>query len=116
MLAIVGVLTLTYRAGASSPLALAHLSNGATLKVTKTGDTNDGACKTDCSLREAIAVAAAGNTVAVPAGTYTLTLGSQLTISKGLGDGSFRNAWTAKFWLDRPLMFEPNRGVGDFLW
>ena len=62
-----------------------------TLTVTKTGDTSDGLCNADCSLREAIAAAASGDTVSVPAGTYTLTLGSELTIGKTLaveGSGS----------------------------
>jgi CSLREA domain-containing protein len=37
------------------------------LRVTKTADTNDGSCSlTDCSLREAIAAAASGDTVVVP--------------------------------------------------
>jgi CSLREA domain-containing protein len=35
----------------------------ATLTVTKIEDTNDGVCNADCSLREAIAVAASGDTV-----------------------------------------------------
>lgn len=35
----------------------------ATLTVTKTADTNDGICNADCSLREAIAVAASGDTI-----------------------------------------------------
>jgi CSLREA domain-containing protein len=49
----------------------------ATFTVTKTADTNDGACNVDCSLREAItaANAAAGaDTITLPAGTYQLTL------------------------------------------
>ena len=57
---------------------------GATLAVTKTDDTNDGVCDIDCSLREAIDAAVAGDTIDIPAGTYTLTLGSQLTIDVGL--------------------------------
>ena len=55
-----------------------------TLTVTKTGDTSDGLCNADCSLREAIAAALSGDKVAVPAGTYTLTLGTELTIAKNL--------------------------------
>ena len=55
------------------------------ITVTKTGDTSDGFCGTlDCSLREAIVAAASGDKVQVPAGTYTLALGSELTISKSL--------------------------------
>ncbi len=34
-----------------------------TLTVTKTADTNDGTCDADCSLREAIAAAASGDTI-----------------------------------------------------
>ena len=57
------------------------------LIVTKTGDTNDGVCDADCSLREAIAAADSGDTIIIPGGTYTLTLGSQLTIDKSLTVG-----------------------------
>jgi CSLREA domain-containing protein len=56
----------------------------ATITVTKTADTNDGVCDADCSLREAITTASTGAKVAIPAGTYTLTLGFQLTINKNL--------------------------------
>ena len=55
-----------------------------TITVTKTGDTDATCIATGCSLREAIKAAVSGDTVAVPAGTYTLTLGSQLTIDKNL--------------------------------
>ncbi|MCX6022030.1 MAG: CSLREA domain-containing protein, partial [Chloroflexi bacterium] len=45
--------------------------------VTKTADTNDGACDADCSLREAIvaanAISPAEGIIALPAGVYTLT-------------------------------------------
>src|SRR5688572_24426785 len=52
--------------------------------VTKTDDTNDGICDAaDCSLREAIAVAAPGDTVIVPPGTYNLWL-NHLWINKDL--------------------------------
>ncbi len=47
---------------------------GATRTVTKTADTNDGVCNSDCSFREALAVANVGDTVVVPAGTYKATM------------------------------------------
>ncbi len=53
------------------------LPGGSTFTVTKTDDTNDGACNGDCSLREAISAANAApgaNTIVLPAGTYRLTL------------------------------------------
>jgi CSLREA domain-containing protein len=52
-------------------------ASAATFTVTKTTDTNDGACNSDCSLREAIVAAnAAGgaDTVEIPAGYYRLTI------------------------------------------
>ena len=52
--------------------------------VTKTGDTNDGVCDADCSLREAIAIALSGESIGIPPGIYTLTLGTELTIDKDL--------------------------------
>ena len=55
----------------------------ATRAVTKTGDTSDGVCDADCSLREAIAAASSGDSIDVPAGVYTLTLGSELAINTG---------------------------------
>lgn len=54
--------------------------------VTKTTDTNDGMCDSDCSLREAIALANAApneDAVTLPAGVYRLTLG-QLLIANPL--------------------------------
>jgi CSLREA domain-containing protein len=44
-----------------------------TFPVTKTGDTRDGACDADCSLREAIIAAneaPGADTILLPAGTY----------------------------------------------
>jgi len=58
----------------------------ASLIVTKTADTNDGACNSDCSLREAIAAASAGDTVTFdPAlAGQTIYLTSSLLIDKNL--------------------------------
>ena len=54
----------------------------ATITVTTTGDTIT--CGTPCSLRGAILVANSGDTIVIPAGTYTLTSGSELTINTTL--------------------------------
>ena len=78
---LLGMLTLIVVA---APWAWAGTAQGASLDVTKTADTDDGVCDADCSLREAIAVAIAGDTVNVPTGTYTLTMGTELTIGTSL--------------------------------
>ena len=59
-------------------------AQGASLDVTKTADTDDEVCDADCSLREAIEAAISGDTINIPIGTYTLTIGTQLTIDKDL--------------------------------
>lgn len=54
---------------------------GQTSTVTKTADSNDGACNGDCSLREAIAAANTSggrSRIDLPAGVYTLNLGQLL--------------------------------------
>jgi CSLREA domain-containing protein/uncharacterized repeat protein (TIGR01451 family) len=54
--------------------------------VTKVADTNDSVCDADCSLREAIAAAASGDTITFTSGLagQTITLGSELKITKNL--------------------------------
>src|SRR5689334_12123695 len=67
------------------------LAMASSLTVTKVADTNDGVCNSDCSLREAIAAASAGDTVTFDptlAG-QTIYLTSSLLIDKNLTvDGS----------------------------
>jgi CSLREA domain-containing protein len=63
--------------GALALAAPAPTVRGATFTVTKLADTNDGACNSDCSLREAIVAANASpgsDIISLPAGTYTLTI------------------------------------------
>lgn len=54
------------------------------LLVTKTADTDDGICDSDCSIREAVGAANPGDTIIVPKGVYTLTLNQTLFIDKDL--------------------------------
>ncbi len=42
--------------------------------VTKLTDSADGVCDADCSVREAVQASGTGDTVSIPAGTYTLTI------------------------------------------
>ena len=65
-------------------LKAGDVAHGATITVTKTGDTDDGVCDGDCSLREAMAAAGIGNKIDIPEGTYTLTVGPELVIDKFL--------------------------------
>lgn len=56
--------------------AAAPAAWAATIPVTTTVDEADGSCGDgDCSLRDAVATAASGDTVQIPAGHYVLTLG-----------------------------------------
>lgn len=82
---------LTVAAAVAVLVAPVHAAT--TWTVTKTADTNDGVCDSDCSLREAITKANAdsGDMVVVPPGDYTLattrlTVSASMTIS-GAGPG-----------------------------
>ena len=44
-------------------VAFPYPARAASITVTKIADTNDGVCDSDCSLREAIAVASTGDTI-----------------------------------------------------
>jgi len=110
-----GTVSFTYKVNdgkVDSNIATIMVTIPVTLAVTKTGDTNDGICDADCSLREAIAAAnsqaigagSSGDTIVIPTGTYTLTLGSELGIADnltltGVGSGNTiievdPNSWT----------------------
>ena len=60
---------------------------GSHLTVTKTADTADGTCDSDCSLREAVIAAnAVPRTITLPAGTYTLTIAGTNEDNAAKGD------------------------------
>jgi CSLREA domain-containing protein len=70
-------------------LSISPFLTAATFVVTKTADTNDGTCDSDCSLREAIIAsnaAAGADTITLPAGTYTLTIAGQGEDGGATGD------------------------------
>src|SRR5689334_1036279 len=70
--------------GSVSPVAQA-----VNFTVTKTADTNDGICDSDCSLREAISAANANggpDVITLPAGTYTLTIAGANEDANATGD------------------------------
>jgi CSLREA domain-containing protein len=77
----------------TAPIVLAN-NRGWSLRVTKTADTDDGFCDSDCSLREALSFANAhgGNFVITfnVYGTFTLSLGELLVTNKILilGNGA----------------------------
>lgn len=61
----------------------------ATFTVTKTGDSNDGSCDADCSLREAVIAAnttPGSDTIILPAGTFSLAIAGTLENEAALGD------------------------------
>lgn len=60
------------------------VAHGATITVTKFADTEGTCTPTDCSLREALASATAGDGIDVGFGVYTLTLGKALKITTSL--------------------------------
>src|SRR4051794_29937778 len=81
-----------------------------TVTVTKIADTNDGVCDSDCSLREAIAAASAGNTITFDSSLSggTIHLASTLTIAQNMTiDGS---ALASKITVSGD---SDNNGTGD---
>ncbi|HEX2196375.1 MAG TPA: CSLREA domain-containing protein, partial [Actinomycetota bacterium] len=74
---------------AASLVILPGTAQAAAFGVTKTADTNDGACNADCSLREAVVAAnasAGADTITVPAGTYTMTIAGSGEDAGATGD------------------------------
>lgn len=51
------------------------LGGGAIIQVNTLDDHSDGACDTDCSIRDALGAAVAGDTIDIPPGVITLQLG-----------------------------------------
>jgi CSLREA domain-containing protein len=68
------------------------------LVVTKTADTNDGACNSDCSLREAIirSNTSGADAIEVPAGTYKLTIQGRNEDAAATGDLDIRRGVTIR--------------------
>ena len=58
------------------------VAHGATITMTKNADTEGTCTPTDCSLREALNDATAGDGIFVPFGVYTLTLGKALKMTR----------------------------------
>jgi CSLREA domain-containing protein len=85
---------------AAGLLALLHMAEparAAGFTVTKTGDTADGSCDSDCSLREAIIAANASpdvDTISVPAGTYALSIAGREEDFAARGDLDIRESVT----------------------
>ncbi len=79
-------------------LANPAMAGSTTLTVTKTADTNDGACDADCSLREAIIQSNAFSTddIDVPAGTYKLTISGRNEDLAATGDLDIRRGVTIR--------------------
>ena len=78
------------RSNAAVPIRQPHVTLAVSeFTVTKTADTNDGICDSDCSLREAV-IAANGtegdDTIHLPAGTYLLILKGYPSVNPAYGD------------------------------
>lgn len=75
-------------------LAGPAMAGSTVINVTKTADTNDGTCDQDCSLREAIVRAntSGADEIAVPAGTYKLTIAGSDEDLAATGDLDIRTS------------------------
>jgi hypothetical protein len=92
-------------------LSLAGVAQATTYPVTRTDDpAGAGNCPADCSLRQAIATSAGGDTIELNAAVYTLTQGPSLLVSHSLTiDGAGRNATKIDGSLNRDARFIPER-------
>ena len=82
--------------GSIEPIAIIAAPN-ATFTVTKTADTNDGACNADCSLREAVIAAnnaAGADMISIPSGTFQLTRAGANENAASTGDLDVTQALT----------------------
>ncbi|MGI8641285.1 MAG: Ig-like domain repeat protein, partial [Pyrinomonadaceae bacterium] len=74
--------------GSLEPIPVMAAPN-ATFTVTKTADTNDGACNADCSVREAVIAAnnaAGADMISIPSGTFQLTIAGANENASATGD------------------------------
>lgn len=77
-----GTWTRTAAIAVVTVLATGGIAHADTITVNQTGDPSDGSCPEVCSLRHAVAAAGDADTVALAGATYTLRLGSPITISR----------------------------------
>jgi CSLREA domain-containing protein len=74
-------------------LALAAPAPAAVFNVTTTVDEDDKECANDCTLREAVALGGANDTINVPKGVYTLSLGELLLVGDHIVGGGARDVF-----------------------
>jgi len=85
--------------GIISGVASTKIAYAATFTVTKTDDTDDGVCDSDCSVREAIRAAnarAGDDTIILSSGTYTLTIPGPGEDAAAMGDLDITDSLTIK--------------------
>ena len=109
---LIGLLAFVMVLGGVVPSAQAAAPD---LRVTKTDDTDDGVCDSDCSLREAISVALPGDVIKIRNGTYTLTLGMEILIDQFLTlEGSKASSTIIQASTVDPVLLPNDPGVADF--
>jgi CSLREA domain-containing protein len=109
------VLSVSVILAAALLVATPSLAHAATLRVTKSQDTNDGACDADCSLREAVIAAnatAAADTIRLPAGGHVLSISGAGEDAAATGDLDILHPVTILGPADAAAVVEAT-GLGD---